>query len=95
MSKCLNNVDSKPLLQQRTNLVEPNQVSKEDWEEWYANPITIAFFKAVKQEQELAVLFAVKSEDLDANKQARLIGIMAGIQKVLDIQYDDREQSNN
>lgn len=65
------------------------QVSKEDWEEWLHYPVTKAFFEAVKQEKETALLFVMKTADMDSLTQSRFIGIMSGIQKVLEIEYDD------
>lgn len=68
----------------------PNKepLSKEDWMEWLSLPQTQAFFAAVKSEQEEMLQMVVKV-DMDSMKQARAIGIMSGLQKVLDFDYTD------
>lgn len=66
-----------------------NNLTKEDWEEWLRMPQTVAWFRAIKEEQADLLQFVIKREDIDALKQARIIGIMSGLQKVLDIDYND------
>lgn len=70
------------------------QVSKEDWDDWKNFSVTKAFFQAVKQEQETALLMVLKTVDMDSLMQARMIGILSGLQKVLEIEYDDTEHGN-
>ena len=64
------------------------QVSKEDWADWKEYSVTKAFFKAVKQEQETALLMVLKTVDMDSLTMAKFVGIMSGLQKVLEIEYD-------
>lgn len=64
-------------------------VSKEEFEDWKNYEVTKAFFEAVKAEQEVAVQFLVKSVDMDSLTMAKYVGIMSGLQKVLEIEYDN------
>jgi hypothetical protein len=66
-----------------------NNLTKEDWEEWLRMPQTMIFREAIREEQLDLLQFVIKREDIDALKQARIIGIMSGLQKVLDIDYND------
>lgn len=68
---------------------ERNQLTKEDFEEWLQYPQTKAFFEAVKEEQEIMLQFVIKSMDMDSLTQAKAIGIMSGLQKVMEFEYDD------
>jgi hypothetical protein len=52
-------------------------------------PQTKSFFEAVKSEQELMLQMVLKQVDMDSLQQGRAIGIMSGLQKVLDFEYDD------
>lgn len=65
------------------------ELSKEDFEEWKEYPQTKAFFEVVKSERDFALQVLVKSVDIDSLTQSRLIGIMSGLQKVLELEYDD------
>lgn len=64
-------------------------LSKDDWAEWLSLQQTQEHFKAIKVEQDDMLQFALKRTDLDALAQARLLGIMSGLQKVLDFDYTD------
>lgn len=63
-------------------------LSKEDWIDWLSLPQTQAFFEAVKSEQE-EMLKMVLKVDMDSLQQARAVGVMSGLQKVLDFDYTD------
>lgn len=65
-------------------------LSKEDWAEWLSMQQTQEHFKAIKAEQDEMLQFALKRTELDALAQARLLGIMSGLQKVLDFEYRDQ-----
>lgn len=65
------------------------KISKEDFEEWQTYEVTKAFYEAIKAEQELAKQFLVQSVDMDSLTMAKFVGIMSGLQKVLDIEYDN------
>jgi hypothetical protein len=65
------------------------EISREDFDEWLTYPQTKAFFGAVKSEQETALQMIVKTVDMDSLTQARMIGILSGLQKVLELDYDD------
>lgn len=64
-------------------------LSKEDWELWFELPQTKQFLEAVKQEQVDMMQFLVKTVDMDSLMQARVVGIMSGLQKVLEWEYND------
>lgn len=66
------------------------EVSKDDWNDWKHYSVTKVFFEAVKAEREQALQMLLKTVDMDSLTQARLVGIMSGLQKVLEIDYDDR-----
>lgn len=65
------------------------KISKEDFEEWLNYEVTKVFFEAVKAEQDVAQQFLVKSVDMDSLTMAKYVGIMSGLQKVLEIEYDN------
>lgn len=65
------------------------RISKEDFEEWKTYEVTKAFYEAVKAEQEVAKQFLVQSVDMDSLTMAKFVGIMSGLQKVLEIEYDN------
>jgi hypothetical protein len=52
-------------------------------------PQTIAFLKAVKQEQYDTMRYTINKVDMDPLQQARMVGLMSGLQKVLDFDYTD------
>jgi hypothetical protein len=64
-------------------------LTKEDWTDWLSMPTTKAFLKAVEDEQKMMLMYVVKREDMDSYQQARAIGVMSGLQKVLDFEYTD------
>lgn len=64
-------------------------LSKDDWADWLSMPQTQALFQAIRNEQQEAVSWLVRSVDMDSLKQSKYIGIMSGLQKVLDFTYDD------
>lgn len=65
-------------------------LTKEDWTDWHELPQTKKFFESIKVEREDMLLQLTRRIDLDPILQSRLIGIMSGLQKVLDheINYD-------
>ena len=63
-------------------------LSRDDWDMWLKDPVTQVFYQAVKDEQETAKQILVKSVDMDSLVMARYVGIMSGLQKVLEIEYD-------
>ena len=63
-------------------------LSKEDWDNWLEDPVTQVFYQAVKDEQETAKHILVKMVDMDSLTMAKFVGIMSGLQKVLEIEYD-------
>lgn len=65
------------------------ELNKEDFDEWLHMPQTQALFQAVKQEQSDMLQLLVRTVDIDSLRQARVVGIMSGLQKVLDFTYDD------
>ena len=71
-----------------------SQVSKEDWDDWKQYTVTKVFFEAVKATQDEAMQMLVKTVDMDSLTMAKFVGIMSGLQKVLEIEYDDRKESN-
>ena len=70
-------------------------LTKEDWELWFELPQTKEFLNAVKQEQDDMVQLLVKTVDMDSLRQARVVGIMSGLQKVLEWEYNDRTESGS
>jgi hypothetical protein len=64
-------------------------LSKDDWVAWLELPQTKAFFDAVKSEQQMLLQIAVKKVDMTPHEETRLIGVMSGLQKVLDFDYTD------
>lgn len=68
-----------------------NQISKEDWDDWKQYVVTKAFFEAVKATQDEAMQILVKTVDMDSLTMAKFVGIMSGLQKVLEIDHDDRD----
>lgn len=69
------------------------ELSKEDWEEWLNLPQTKQLFHVIREEQELGLQVLINQSDLDALHQARLVGVLAGLQKVLNYTYDDGKPS--
>ena len=63
-------------------------LSRDDWDMWLKDPVTQVFYQAVKDEQETAKQILVKSGDMDSLVMAKYVGIMSGLQKVLEIEYD-------
>ncbi len=63
-------------------------LSRDDWDMWLKDPVTQVFYQAVKDEQETAKQILVKSVDMDSLVMAKYVGIMSGLQKVLEIEYD-------
>lgn len=63
-------------------------LSRDDWDTWLKDPVTQVFYEAVKDEQETAKQILVKSVDMDSLTMAKFVGIMSGLQKVLEIEYD-------
>lgn len=63
-------------------------LSRDDWDTWLKDPVTQVFYEAVKDEQETAKQILVKSVDMDSLVMAKYVGIMSGLQKVLEIEYD-------
>lgn len=72
--------------------MHPKQVelTKEDWTDWLHYPQTQEFFKQVKGEQEDLFLFMIKREGATHDDQAKLLGVLDGLQKVLEFQDDIR-----
>ena len=64
-------------------------LTKEDWIEWLALPQTDAFLSAIKQEQQEMLQMTMHKVDMDPLQQSRLIGLMSGLQKVLDFSYEN------
>lgn len=63
-------------------------LSRDDWDTWLKDPVTQVFYQAVKDEQETAKQILVKTVDMDSLTMAKFVGIMSGLQKVLEIEYD-------
>lgn len=74
-------------MQPRQNL----ELSKEDWIDWLHYPQTVEFFKQVKSEQEDLFLYLVKREGAAPEDQAKLLGVLNGLQKVLEFGHDIRD----
>ena len=70
------------------------EVSKEDWNDWKQYAVTKVFFQRVLETQNEAMQILVKTVDMDSLTTAKFVGIMSGLQKVLEIEYDDRNESN-
>lgn len=69
------------------------ELSKEDWEEWLNLPQTKMLFQAIREEQEIGLQVLINQSVIDALHQARLVGTLAGLQKVLNYTYDDGKPS--
>lgn len=69
-------------------------LTKDDWIEWLSLPQTKAFLNAIKQEQYDTMRYAIYKVDMDPLHQARIIGLMSGLQKVLDFDYTDGTDKN-
>ena len=64
-------------------------LTKEDWVDWASMPQTKAFLETIRDEQYRAMRYIVSREDMDSLTQARLVGVMSGLQKVLDYEFTD------
>lgn len=67
------------------------EVSKEQWEEWVRDPVTRAFFEAIKEERN-AVREAIPRSD--PNNQSEMIGRimrLSALEDILDIDFSEEE----
>lgn len=64
-------------------------LTKADWQDWLEMPQTKALQKAIRDEIDLTLSIVVNQVDMDSLKQARFIGVMSGLNKVLNFEYDD------